>query len=519
MATLGETEKKKFGLQSGGKRLIMSVNAFLQESTERKGEGKNMNLKLDFKILGHVLMLEAVTMLIPLAAALYYGEALTPFLGTMLVCVLSGIFLSRQKTETKFYGRDGYFTVGLIWIATCLIGALPFHFSGYFPSFIDCFFESASGFTTTGSTILTDIEALPNGILLWRAFTHWLGGMGVLVLATAIMPLFEINAKYLTLAESPGPIFSKLVPKQSDTSKILYSIYISLTLLLALLLRAAGMPWFDALLHAFSTAGTGGFSNKNASIAAYDSMTIEMIIAVFMIIFSINFAIHFLLLTKRVKEAFQSDELRFFLGIVAVATLLIFVNVLGKYDSIVESFRYAFFHVAAIISTTGFSTTDWLTWPHFSQMVLIIIMFIGASAGSTGGGMKCSRILVLLRYIKREISTISHPRMVKLVKIDGQVVEEKTVDSILLFIGSYITIILVAALIISLDDYSFAVSFSSALTSMSNVGPGLEDVGPVLNHSILSPLSKLTMAITMIIGRLEIFPILVLFTPRLWKSK
>lgn len=478
-----------------------------------------MNLKLDFKILGNILKLEAVTLLIPVVAAIYYKEGLMPYLLTFLICFCSGFFLNKLKANNRFYTRDGYFTVGLIWIVTCVTGALPFYFSGYFSSFVDCFFEATSGFTTTGATILTDIEGLPNGILMWRSFTHWLGGMGVLVLATAIMPMFDINSKYLTLAESPGPIFSKLVPKQSQTSKILYSIYIALTVILVLCLRIAGMPWYDALLHAFSTAGTGGFSNKNASIAAYNSMTIEMIIAVFMIIFSINFAIHFLILTKRIKEAFQSDELKFFLGIVGFATLLICFNIHPLYQTPIEAFRYAFFQVSSIISTTGFSTTDWLLWPHFSQTVLVLIMFIGACAGSTGGGVKCSRVLVLLRYMKREIHIISHPRSVEIVKLDGQVVKEKTVSSILLFLGVYVAIILVSTLILSLDNYSFAVSFSSALTSISNVGPGLEDVGPVFNFSILSPLSKMTMAITMMIGRLEIFPILVLLSPSTWKNK
>ena len=478
-----------------------------------------MNLKLCLKILGYVLLIETATLLIPILASFYYKEDLNPFLYTMLFSLFFGIILSKLKAAGRFYIRDGYFTVGMIWIITCIVGALPFYFSGYFVSFIDCFFESASGFTTTGATILTDIEVLPKGLLSWRSFTHWLGGMGVLILATAIMPVFDINTKYLAVAESPGPMFSKLVPKQSETSKILYCIYIIFTVVLFLLLCMAGMPWYDALLHSFSTAGTGGFSNKNASIAAYDSFAIEMIIAVFMILFAVNFAVHYLLMTKRHREAFSSDELCFFGGIVLLSTVLITLNISKQCGSPIDSFRYAFFHVASIISTTGFATTDWLYWPHFSQMILILLMFIGGCAGSTGGGIKCSRILVLLRYIKREIRVTAHPRVVQIVKLDGQVVKDKTITSILLFIGAYMAILLAAAMIISLDDYSFAVSFSSALTSISNVGPGLEEVGPVLNFSILSPLSKMTMAITMIIGRLEVFPILVLLSPGLWRNR
>ena len=299
--------------------------------------------------------------------------------------------------------------VALIWFATCLFGALPFWLSGSFPSFVDCVFESASGFTTTGASILTDIEAMPKGVLFWRSFTHWLGGMGVLVLATAVLPSMGIRSHYLTQAETPGPVFSKLVPKQSTTSKILYSIYFGLTVVETVLLKIAGMPWYDAVIHALSSAGTGGFSNRNASVGAYGSVAIDLIITVFILLFSVNFAVYFLLLTRKFRDILASDELRFFLTVVAGSTLLIAWNIRGLYSSFAQALRYAVFQVASIISTTGFATADFTLWPQLSHLILILIMFCGACAGSTGGGMKCSRILILGRSLRREIHRIVHP--------------------------------------------------------------------------------------------------------------
>jgi len=475
-----------------------------------------MNLKLVLKVTGRLLLIETLAMMAPLLVAFLYQEDTSPFFFTVLITGISGVILSSIPSKQHFYLREGFAAVGMIWLVTSIVGALPFWFCGQFSSFVDCLFESASGFTTTGASILSDIEALPKGILFWRSLTHWLGGMGVLVLATAILPSLGIRTQYLTQAESPGPVFSKLVPKQSQTSKILYGIYCFLTLAEILCLKLAGMPLYDSFIHAFGTAGTGGFSNRNASVGAYDSMTIDMIIAVFILLFSVNFAVHFLLLTRRWRDAFASDELRFFLAVVAGATLLVFINIYPQYSDPVQTFRFAFFQVCSIISTTGYSTTDWIVWPHFSQFVFLLLMFCGACAGSTGGGIKCSRILVLLRAIRREIHRIIHPRSVEVVKLDGKVMEEDTIYSIVTFVGCYLLIIMGAAFVMSLDDVSFAVSFTSALTSVSNVGPGLEAVGPACNFSALSSLSKLVMSFCMIIGRLEIFPILVLFSRATW---
>ncbi|MBR5306455.1 MAG: TrkH family potassium uptake protein [Oscillospiraceae bacterium] len=475
-----------------------------------------MNFKVVLKIVGRVITMEAFVMLIPAFVAAFYGEDITPFLMSIILVLFLGVILSSMNATKEFFIREGFFTVGLIWLATGFIGALPFYYSGYFPSFIDCIFESCSGFTTTGATILTEIESLPKGILFWRSLTHWLGGMGVLVLATALIPTIGIRTKYLTQAESPGPVFSKLVPKQAQTSKILYAIYCFLTVAEAICLRIAGMPWYDSFIHAFGTAGTGGFSNMNASVGAYDSFAIDMVISIFILLFSINFAMYFLLMTRKFKEIFKSDELRFFLAIVAIATFIVTININHIYPDLKEAFRYAFFQVCSIISTTGFATADWLYWPQICQMIFILLMFCGACAGSTGGGMKCSRILVVFRVIRREIHHIIHPRAVQVVKLDGKVVEEKTIHSILTFIGAYFIIIMAGAVVVSLDGFGFSECFTVSLTCVSNIGPGLGVFGPAGNFSSLSGFSKGFLSFCMIIGRLEIFPILVLLSPSSW---
>ena len=477
-----------------------------------------MNFKLVFHITGKVLMLEACAMLLPLLVALLYGESPLPFVYAVAITLGVGFLLSQLPHKKLFFAREGFFTVGLIWLLMGLFGALPFWFCGSFDSFVDCLFECYSGFTTTGATILTDIETLPRGILFWRSFTHWLGGMGVLVLTTALLPSMGIRSHFLIQAESPGPVFSKLTPKQSQTSKVLYTIYCVLTLAETALLKLAGMPLYDSFIHAFSSAGTGGFSNRNLSVGAYGSPVIEMIIAVFLLLFSINFALFFLVVCGRVKDALKSDEMRFFVGLVVLSTVAITVNIYPVYLSAWESFRYAFFQVTSIISTTGFATADYTFWPMFSQVIILLLMLCGACAGSTGGGMKCSRILLNLRCLFREIRQIIHPRSVSVVKLDGKVVEENTLRSVPLFTGCYFAVILLGTLVVSLDNFSFATSFTAALTCMSNVGPGLDMVGPSGNFSAFSQVSKLVLSACMVIGRLEIFPILVLFSRGAWRK-
>ena len=477
-----------------------------------------MNIRFVLKLVGRIELIVAATMCLPLAVALLYGESPLPFLCSQAVMLCICLPLACLPAQPTFFQREGFATVGLIWIVTCLFGSLPFCFSGCFASFLDCLFEASSGFTTTGATILPDIEILPQGIQFWRCFTHWLGGMGVLVLATAVLPSLGVQSQYLTRAETPGPMVVKLVPKQAKTSKILYGIYCVMTVIVILLLFGAGMPLYDAVVHAFSIAGTGGFSSKNASFAAYTTPAVDLIVSVFTLLFSLNFGLFFLALRRRFREIWRSEELRFFLLVVTLATVLIAWDLTPVYHrGVLESLRYSFFHVTSVISTSGFFTEDYALWPHFSQMVLVLLMFCGSCSSSTVGGIKCARVLILLRLLRREVRRIAHPRCVEVIKMDGRVVESATARGTLVFLGCYVLILLAAGLIISLDGYSFSVSFSSALAGLSNVGPGLEMVGPTGNFSVLSPLSKVTMSLCMVIGRLEIFPVLVLFSRGVWR--
>ena len=477
-----------------------------------------MNYKTVFRVAGFTLLVEAAAMLLPMAVALYYGEDPSPFLktiGIMVVVGLASVFGLRG--EHKFFAREGFFSVGLIWVLSGVFGALPFWFSGQLGSYVDCFFETISGFTTTGSTILTVIEGLPLGLLFWRSFTHWLGGMGVLILTTALLPFLGINSTHLIRAESPGPVKSKLVPRASQSSKILYAIYLALTAIQVLCLRIAGMPLYDSLIHAFGTAGTGGFSNRNLSVGAYGNPAFEIIITIFMLLFSINFALYFLILTGKVKQALKSDELRFFLGVTTLAIVIISVNIASHFSSYADAIRAAAFQVASVISTTGFSTVDFNRWPELSRMLLVVLMFIGACAGSTGGGMKCSRILVILRTIAAQVRSIIHPRAVSVVKLDGAPLSDSTVRTIYAYSATYIIITVASALVVGSDNFSIGTTLTAVITCIGNVGPGLEAVGPMGNFAAFSPLSKIVLSFCMIIGRLEIFPILVLFSRSAWK--
>lgn len=421
------------------------------------------------------------------------------------------------RSNDHFFPREGFFAVALIWLLVSATGALPFYFSGYFPTYIDCFFESASGFTTTGASILTAVEPLPKGILFWRSFMHWLGGMGVLILTIALLPSLGARTLHLMKAESPGPVVSKLVPKSSQSSKILYGIYCGLTLIEIVILRIAGMPWYDSIVHSFGTAGTGGFSIKNLSIGAYGNPAFEIIITIFMLLFSVNFALYFLLLCGKVKQVFQSDELRFFLVVVFASIALISVNISSLYDTVGEAVRHAAFQVGTIISTTGYASTDFDQWPEFSRVLLVLLMFIGACAGSTGGAIKCSRVLILLRCIRREVRQVIHPRAVNVVKLDGHVLEESSLRSVHIFFSAYMLITLGATLLVSVDNFSFGTTFTAVVACIGNIGPGLEMVGPMGNYAAFSLFSKTILSLCMIVGRLEILPILVLFSGNAWK--
>lgn len=475
-----------------------------------------MNFKLVFRLAGKTLLVEAASMILPLCVALLYGEDPTPFFFGIGITAGVGFLLSLLRSDTRFHAREGFFSAGLIWVLVGICGAIPFYACGYFDSFVDCFFESISGFTTTGSSILRAVEGLPMGILFWRSFTHWLGGMGILVLTIALLPSLGARTLHIMKAESPGPIISKLVPRASQTSKILYTIYFGLTAIMVICLLVAGMPLYDALVNSFATAGTGGFSVLNISIGGYQNPVFEVIIGVFMLLFSVNFALYFLILSGKVRQALKSDELRFFLAVVAASVVLISININSLYPSYLTSLRHAFFQVSTIISTTGFSSVDFDLWPEFSRFLIVILMFIGACAGSTGGALKCSRVLVVFKCIRREINQVIHPRSVNVVKLDGKVLPEDTLRSILIFFAAYILVVLTAGLVVALDNFSFGTTFTAVVSCIGNVGPGLELVGPMGNYSAFSALSKLVLTLCMIVGRLELLPILVLFSKSAW---
>lgn len=472
-------------------------------------------------IIAKMLGVEGAVLLIPAFVAFLYGESdVIQFL--IVSAVLGAIFFifGRKRPENKvIYAKEGLVIVGLAWILWSLFGALPFVLTGSIPSYVDAFFETVSGFTTTGSTILTDIEALPKGVAFWRSLTHWIGGMGVLVFVMMLTSLDDEHSMHLMRAEVPGPESDKLVPKARATARILYLMYFVLTAAEVVFLMFGGMSFYDALLHSFSTAGTGGFSNRNASVAYYDSAYIDGVITVFMILFGVNFNLYFLIRLKNWKDALKNEELHAYLGIIAGAVAIVTVNILGIYGNIVHAFRYASFQVASVITTTGFCTADFNLWPELSKVVLLCIMVIGACAGSTGGGIKVSRFLILVKSIKQEVRRMLHPKAVTIVKINGKRVGNDTIRSVYIYFISYILVMMVSILLVSINNFDFATTFSSVLTTLNNVGPGISMVGPVENFHMFSPLSKLVFCMDMLLGRLEIFPYLLLMSPELWRRR
>ena len=480
-----------------------------------------MNKKMIIYILGKMLGVEGALLLIPAVVSLIYGEKTgISFLAVAAVLGVIYLVLGRRKPKNnRIYGKEGFAVVGLAWVLWSLFGALPFVISGTVPNYVDAFFETVSGFTTTGSTILQEIESLPRGINFWRCFTHWIGGMGVLVFVMMVTSLDDENAMPLMRAEVPGPEADKLVPKARSTARILYQMYFALTAVEVVLLMFGGMNLYDALVHSFSTAGTGGFSNRNSSVAFYDSAYIDGVITVFMILFGINFNLYFLLLLKNWKSALKNEELRAYLGIIAAAIAIITVNILNIYENVFHAFRYAAFQVASVITTTGFYTADYELWPELSKVVLLTVMFIGACAGSTGGGIKVCRFVILCKSIRQEIRKILHPNVVTMVKINGKKVNNDTMKGINTFFAAYIFILVMSVLIVSVDNFDFATSFSGVLTTINNVGPGISKVGPVENFHMFSPLSKLVFCFDMLVGRLEIFPYLLLLSPDLWRRR
>lgn len=471
-------------------------------------------------ILGWVLKIEAASMLVPLLCAVCFGETaeIFTFLLCIALCGSSGIVISARtpKTETM-YAREGFVTVALSWVVLSIFGAFPFLISGAIPGFADAIFETVSGFTTTGASILTNVESLPKSLLMWRSFSHWLGGMGVLVFLMAILPLSGSGNLYLLKAESPGPSVGKLVPKVKATAKLLYTLYIVFTVLQIILLLLGGNDLFTSMTLSFGTAGTGGFSILNSGVATYSRYT-QYIITIFMILFGVDFSLYYMLFFKEKKAFFKSSELQTYIGIIAVSILLIFVNCRGLFESAEETFRHAAFTVGSIITTTGYSTCDFNLWPELSKTILVGLMFIGACAGSTGGGIKVSRIIILVKSIIKEIRMYAHPRITLKLKMNGRTVEHETVRGVNVYMSAYVCIFALSLLIISLDNFGFTTNFTAIAATINNIGPGLGMVGPMGNYASFSALSKLVMSFCMLVGRLEIFPMLLLFSPYTWKK-
>lgn len=479
-----------------------------------------MNYKVILHTLGWVLNIEGIAMLLPLICSLCYSEwnMAKIFLICIAICLAVGVALTIKPLNKKtMYAKEGFICVGLSWIILSIFGSLPFIFSGT-ASVVDSLFETASGFTTTGASILADVEALPKGLIFWRSFTHWLGGMGVLVFLVALLPLAGGNNMQLIKAESPGPSVSKLVPKVRSTAKILYLMYIALTGLQLIFMLCGGLNLFESLTLTFGTAGTGGFGILNSGCATY-SPYIQWVITVFMILFGINFSLYYLILLGKIKDVLKSEELRVYLGIILVSIVVIVLNCGHMYQNISDAIRHTAFQVGSVITTTGYSTVDFDTWPTLSRTIMVLLMFCGAMAGSTGGGIKMSRIMILFKSVKKEIFSSIHPNATKKITIDGRPVEHQVVRGVNNYMAAYVIIFAISVLLISIDNFSPATSFTAVLAAINNIGPGLEAVGPTQNFSIFSDFSTFVLTANMLIGRLEIFPFLVLFAPSVWRNK
>jgi trk system potassium uptake protein TrkH len=480
-----------------------------------------MNYGLISKSLGLLLYIEAACMIPSYAAAVIYcgGDASSFLLSISAASAAAFALRLGKPARADIYAKDGYAIVGLGWLLVSAFGAMPFAASGAIPHPVDAFFESMSGFTTTGASILRDVESLPKGILFWRSFTHWVGGMGVLVLMLAVLPSAGANTLYIMQAESTGPCMDKFVPKVGSAAKILYAIYASITLAQVAVLRFGGMPLYDALLHAFGTVGTGGFSDKNASVAAFGSVYIEVAITAFMMLSGVNFALYHSLLRRNWRAVARDEELRFYCAVVLFATLGVAANIYlaDVYESIGEALRYASFQVVSVVTTTGFSTADFNAWPTFSQCVLLLLMLVGANAGSTSGGMKCVRVVLLAKIAKREFVRLTHPSSVNVVKLNGRAVDKETLVGVPAFFFLYIATAAAATLLVSLDGSDLVTSATAVLTCLGNIGPGLGSVGPMGNYADFSSACKIALSLCMAIGRLEIYPLMLLCAPGFWR--
>ena len=480
-----------------------------------------MNRRMILNTVGLMLKVEAALLLLPAFAALIYGEScLWSILISAAISLAAGFaltLLSRPKSQV-IYAREGFITVALSWIAVSAVGALPFYISREIPSYIDAFFETVSGFTTTGASILANVEVMSRGLLFWRSFTHWVGGMGVLVFVMALVPSVTDRSIHIMRAEMPGPVVGKLMPRARDTASILYKIYVGMTLAQIVLMWAGGMPLYESIVHAFGTAGTGGFGVKADSIAGY-SPYLQWVITVFMLLFGINFNLYYLLLIRRFRAARQSSECWYYLGIGGVSIALITVNILPMYENFREALRLSAFQVASIVTTTGYATADFNLWPQFSKAILLLLMIVGACAGSTGGGLKVSRAVMLFKTVGREIRHLLHPRSVNSVRFEGKQVDGATLKGVSSYFAIYIICILAICLILSLEPFDLETNLSATLACFNNIGPGLAAVGTASNYAAYSPLSKLVLSLAMLLGRLEIYPLLLTLAPSTWIKK
>ena len=480
-----------------------------------------MNTKIVRYILCRMLGVEAALLLVPVLVAVIYQEKCgIVFLIPIVILCLLFLMVGRKRPEHgQIYGKEGMVIVALAWILWSLFGAMPFTLSGYIPSYVDAFFETVSGFTTTGSSIIPDVEVLPHCLLFWRSFTHWIGGMGVLVFVLVVTSLDRKNSMHLMRAEVPGPEKDKLVPKAMSTARILYGMYLTLTVIEMVFLVIGGMNLFDSMIFSFGSAGTGGFSNYADSVAHFNSAYIDGVITVFCALFGVNFALFYFMILGDFKSILKNEELRTYILLIAGATAAIMLNIHSLYPTIGKSFRYAVFQVVTVITTTGYSTADFAQWPMFSKAVLMMLTVIGACASSTGGGIKVSRLLVGMKCVKREIVQLAHPKSVGIIRIGGKKVSSDVLRTIYIYFIAYVGILIGSVVLVSLDNFDFETTFSAVLTTLGNVGPGMAQAGPMGNFAGFSPFSKLILCFDMLAGRLEIFPFLVLFTAPAWRRK
>lgn len=480
-----------------------------------------MNRKMVFYTTGKILIIEGLLMFLPLLVSIIYGESSwLSFVIAIAAALIFGTLLSivSKPQSTVIYAKEGFAIVALAWIVMSLIGALPFVISGEIPNFADAFFETVSGLTTTGASIVTDYGKLSHGILFWRSFTHWIGGMGVLVFMMAIIPTVTDRSMHIIRAEMPGPIVGKLVPKAKETAKILYLIYIVMTAIEMIFLLCGGMPLFESAVYSFGTAGTGGLSVSAEGVGGY-SPYIQWVIAIFMLLFGINFNLYYLILIRRFRSAIKSTELWFYFGIVAVASIIIGINIYSLYGNLSETIRTSVFQVSSIITTTGYATADFNLWPNLSKGIIFALLFMGGCAGSTAGGLKLSRVIILLKMIRGEIRHLLHPRSVNAIKLEGKVIDDETKSSVSTYFIMYCMCIAVTFLLISFEPFGFETNLTAAATCFNNVGPGFAGVGPTAGFSEYSVFSKLVLTFSMLLGRLEVFPVLIAMTPSTWRGK